>query len=89
MPGYYDWKIRNCGDGAIAKADSLRNTMEMVDGELHRLWDAGGGAFTPEINQVLAGVVADIDLAEDALERAKLKLAELFPGFPKGSVKHA
>jgi hypothetical protein len=82
MPGYYDWKIRNCGDGAIANAASLRQTMEMVDAELHRIWDENGGSFPPDVNSHLQAVVEDIDEAEEALTRAKLHLAKLFPGHP-------
>jgi hypothetical protein len=82
LPGYYDWKIRNCGDGAIAKANSLRQTMEMVDPELHRIWDSNGGEFPLDVKAHLGDVVSEIDAAEDALERGKLLLAKLFPGQP-------
>lgn len=82
MPGYPDWKIRNCTDGAIAKAKSLHQTMEMVDPYLHEIWEAHGGRFPETDNAKLLGVVARIDAAEDALEKAKLSLAEFFPGHP-------
>lgn len=82
MPGYHDWKVRNCTLGAKAKADSLLHTMEMVDEELHKEWDAGGGSFKPQTDALLGEVVAKIDAAEDALESAKLQLASLFPGKP-------
>lgn len=84
MPGYYDWKIRNCPDGAITKAKSLLQTVEMVDTELHRIWDENGGKdFPPDTKDLLARVVYMIDTAEENLESAKLLLATLFPGQPE------
>lgn len=85
MPGYYDWKIRNCPQGAIAKAESLLATVEAVDVYLEKLWAAGDGSFTPEVNAHLAKCVAVIDEAEDCLEKAKLMLAEFFPGHPNAA----
>lgn len=83
MPGYYDWKVRNCTDGAITKANSLRETMEMVDSELHRIWNEHGGKdFPSDVKKHLASVVELIDDAEESLELAKSKLAEMFPGQP-------
>lgn len=83
MPGYYDWKVRNCTEGAMAKASSLLQTMDAADVELHRIWKEGGGSFPPDVNDKLAGVVELIDQAEDCLEKAKLKLADHFlPGGP-------
>lgn len=84
MPGYYDWKVRNCGLGAVTKAQSLLQTMEMVDPELHRIWDENGGKdFPPDTKDLLARVVNGIDTAEENLEQAKLLLADLFPGQPE------
>ena len=80
MPGYYDWKIRNCTMGAQAKANLLMQTFEEVDPYLIRLWESGGEDFSDEEKAKLAGVVGEIDLAEEALEKAKLMLAEFFPG---------
>lgn len=82
MPGYYDWKIRNCPNGAIAKAKSLLETVEAVEPYLEKMWKDGSGSFTPEVNTLLASVVEKIDSAEDSLEAAKLELATLFPGHP-------
>lgn len=82
MPGYYDWKVRNCTLGAMTKADLLLQTMEMVDPELHKEWHTNDGKFTPKTDALLGEVVAKIDAAEDALEAAKLQLASLLPGRP-------
>jgi hypothetical protein len=82
MPGYYDWKIRNCTLGARDKAASLLETMEAVDSTLHAAWDENGGSFPEPMDALLADVVAKIDRAEDALEKARLQLATLFPGHP-------
>jgi hypothetical protein len=82
MPGYYDWKIRNCTAGAISKGKLLMATFEEVDPYLMRLWESQGEAFGADQQEKLAGIVAKIDLAEDSLEEAKLALAEFFPGRP-------
>lgn len=82
MPGYYDWKIRNCTGGAIAKAKSLMATFEEVDPYLIELWSGQGDEFDEKQNAALAAVVEQIDTAEEALEQAKLKLAGFFPGLP-------
>lgn len=82
MPGYYDWKIRNCTLGAEQKAAALHQTMDMVDHELHEEWSKNGGEFSAATNGTLAEVVAKIDAAEDALESARLQLATLFAGHP-------
>jgi len=82
MPGYYDWKIRNCGAGAITKAQSLLETFEAVDVYLEREWADGGESFSPEKQVALQGVVEQIDLAEDSLEKAKAMLGDMLPGHP-------
>lgn len=82
MPGYYDWKMLNCPQGAIAKANSLINTLSAVDPHLIEIWEANGKSFPPEINAKLQAVVDEIDEAEDCLEKAKVMLAEFFPGHP-------
>lgn len=82
MPGYYDWKIRNCPGGAIAKAKSLLETVEAVEPYLERMWKDGGGSFDTKTNAFLSSVVEKIDSAEDSLEAAKLELATLLPGHP-------
>lgn len=82
MPGYYDWKIRNCTAGATSKAKLLMATFEEVDRYLVQLWDSQGETFSDAQNEKLAAIVAKIDSAEDALEEAKLALAEFFPGRP-------
>lgn len=82
MPGYYDWKIRNCTAGASSKAKLLMATFEEVDPYLVQLWESQGEAFDAKQNEKLAAIVAQIDSAEDALEDAKLALAEFFPGRP-------
>lgn len=83
MPGYYDWKIRNCPMGAITKAESLLATVEAVDPYLEKMWKDGNGSFTPETNSALAAVVEKIDGAEELLEEAKHDLARFFPGHPE------
>lgn len=83
MPGYYDWKIRNCTLGAKAKADLLMQTFEEVDAYLLEIWKAGEGSFDALTAGKLAAIVEQIDTAEDALEKAKLMLAEFFPGGPQ------
>lgn len=85
MPGYYDWKIRNCPNGAIAKAQSLLETVDAIEPDLHKIWDENGGSFPEKINTLLASVVEKIDAAEESLEAAKLELATLFPGHPEGA----
>lgn len=82
MPGYYDWKIRNCPAGAIAKAESLLETVEAVEPYLEKMWQEGEESFNERTNAKLASVVEKIDVAEDALEVAKLELATLLPGHP-------
>jgi hypothetical protein len=82
MPGYVDWKLRNCPEGAITKAQSLLRTLDAVEPELHKLWDAQGECFTDEQNKDLLAVIAKIDVAEDNLESAKLDLARYLPGCP-------
>lgn len=85
MPGYYDWKMRNCGLGASYKAQLLLQTLDQVEPDLHKIWDEGGCSFDAKMNAKLAHVVESIDRAEDALEEAKLDLAKLFPGAPQES----
>lgn len=85
MPGYYDWKLRNCQAGATAKSELLRDTIESVDVYLHEMWEAGEGKFPDRVDALLSSVVEKIDLAEDSLEKAKLELATLFPGHPSRS----
>lgn len=82
MPGYYDWKIRNCTAGATTKAKLLLATFEEVDRYLERLWESQGESFSAEQKGKLDAIVAKIDLAEESLEHAKLALAEFFPGRP-------
>jgi hypothetical protein len=82
MPGYYDWKLRNCTVGAITKAQSLLDTFEAVDVYLEREWADGGEAFTADKKADLAAVVEQIDLAEDSLEKAKHMLGAMLPGQP-------
>jgi hypothetical protein len=86
MPGYYDWKIRNCTAGAIAKGKSLMATFNEVDPYLIRLWEGQDETFSELQAAKLAAIVETIDTAEDALEAAKLALAEFFPGKPSASV---
>lgn len=83
MPGYYDWKVRNCGKGAIHNAQSLLETMEAVDEKLHKIWKDNGNSFPEGVNKRLAAVVGKIDLAEESLVDAKLALAQLFEGAPE------
>lgn len=83
MPGYYDWKVRNCGRGAIHNAESLLETMEAVDPRLHEIWKENGNSFPEKIDSHLASVVEKIDLAEESLVQAKLQLAQLFEGAPE------
>lgn len=85
MPGYYDWKIRNCTGGAIAKGKSLLATFNEVDPYLIRLWEGQAESFTVDQSAKLAAIVEKIDAAEDALEAAKLALAEFFPGKPSAA----
>lgn len=82
MPGYYDWKLRNCSVGAKTKAQSLISTFDEVDPYLIRIWEGQGGEFTAEQIEELAGIVGMIDAAEDSLEEAKLALGKFFPGKP-------
>jgi len=82
MPGYYDWKIRNCPEGAIAKAGSFLKTLDEVEPYLLQMWESGKGSFSDEVNAKLKNIVEMIDAAEDNLEAAKHRLAEFFPGGP-------
>jgi len=82
MPGYYNWKIRNCPNGAQSKVESLLETVDAVEQYLQEKWKAGDGSFDDKTNTLLASVVAKIDTAEDSLEAAKLELATLLPGHP-------
>lgn len=82
MPGYYDWKIRNCPNGAASKVESLLETVEAVEPYLERMWKEGEESFNDKTNTLLASVVEKIDAAEDNLEKAKLELATLLPGHP-------
>lgn len=82
MPGYYDWKMLNCGRGAASKVQSFLETLEAAEPYLERRWEAGGESFTDKEAASLAEVVAKLDEAEDALEDAKLKLATFLPGGP-------
>lgn len=83
MPGYYDWKVRNCGKGAIHNVQSLLETMEQVDSRLHEIWERNGNSFPDHVNNLLSSVVEKIDLAEESLVEAKLDLARLFEGAPE------
>ena len=82
MPGYYDWKLRNCSQGAAAKAESFIHTLDQVEEHLHVEWDANKGSFGAETKNRLQKIVDRLDEAEDRLEQAKLELAGFFPGRP-------